>query len=151
MEIWFGIGDHEIQMDMRGTGLTLALPKPGVLNYGDEQIQPSGEDEGTWEFDLSPRDRGEFCDTFRSWEYLATFLWEDPDTQETIACELKLALCREEGENDWGVCIYPEGSSGTILVLPGEVSESLEEVYATLPPAGWSRVPYVIEGGLKEG
>jgi hypothetical protein len=149
-EIWFGIGDHEVQLDLRGPGLILVMPKPGVLNYGEKQLQPSGEDDETWEFDLAPSDRGELCDSFRSWEYSATFLWEDPETEETIGAELKLSICRDEEDGAWGACLYPEGSPGVVLVVPDEVAAGLEEAFDSLPLEDWSFTPYIIEGGLKE-
>jgi hypothetical protein len=49
-----------------------------------------------------------------------------------------------------GICIYTEGTSGHIIVLPGEVTETLEEAYAALSPEGWAMPPYVLRGGLHE-
>jgi hypothetical protein len=149
-EIWFGVGDHEFQMDLREPGITLVIPKPGVLLYNDEPLQPSDDDdEETWGFDLAPRDRGALFSASRVWEYVATFIWEDPNTQDELECNLKLSVCRED-VNVWGVCIYPESGNGHIIVLPGEVSGALEEAYSALPPEGWAKTPYVLRGGEEE-
>jgi hypothetical protein len=146
-EIWFGIGDYEVQMDLREPGLSLVIPKPGVLVHRDKPIDPSDEEEDSWTFDLAPRDRGEPFSNSHVWEYLATFMWVDPNTQDEVECNLHLSVCRDVG-NGWGICTYPEGGSGSLILLPIVVSESLEEVYASLPPDGWSSPPYVLLGGL---
>jgi hypothetical protein len=148
MEIWLGIGDHEVQMDTRGPGLAIALPRASVITYNDETLHPIAYDDQNATFDLAPPDRGECWGNHRTWGYRITLTFEDDQEQFTV--DYIVSLCREH-DGTWGVCVYPEGGSGMLTVFPEEVSESLEESFDELPPEGWSFTPHVIVGGLKEG
>lgn len=153
MEIWLGVGDHEVQMDLRGPGLSITLPQSSLVKFKDKRLEPISSDESTSEYDLCPVDRGE-CqgddegDTCRSWDYQITYILEDETNSYSI--DYIVNVCRQE-DGTWGLCLYPETSSGSMLVFPDYVSESLESIFEELPPEGWSFTPHVIVGGLKEG
>lgn len=145
MQVWLGIGNHEIQIDLPGSGLKLCLPKPGTLHQDGCAILPSADCETLWEFDIHPIDRGYEDDSSRSWYYLASYLWEDPNTRVTAACETKVVLCRDANAS-WGICIYPEPGASLLLSLPVDLAQDMETVFASHPlPRAF--IPRVIPGG----
>lgn len=149
MQVWFGIGDHEVQVDLRGEGLKLCLPKPGSLHQDGCALLPSGEDEVLWEFLIKPFDRGYGVEKDnRCWVYDASYLWQNPNTQEVALSETRITLCRD-ADAMWAICVYPEVGIDLLLALPLDVAKGLEEAFQS-HPVPWVFVPRVIEGGARE-
>jgi len=149
MQIWFGIGDHEVQIDYRGPGLTLSLPKPGRLDHDDSVVMPVEETEDTWGYELTPADRGyDGGSGNRCWPYVASYLWQNPNTQEIAPAEIRIVLCRDEG-GVWGVCFHSEPGTDTLLAFPKEVADGLEMAFQS-HPLPWTFVPHLIQGGAQE-
>jgi len=149
MQIWFGIGDHEVQISLHGPGLRLSLAKPGLLEQDGCSILPDAEIEEGWEYEIRPIDRGYLTEVnSRGWAYEASYLWVNPNTQVPELAETRLVLCREE-DASWGLYIYPEGGTDLVLALPLAVAETLEAVFRSYPaPHGF--VPVLIPGGASE-